>query len=72
MIDSQMRSGIRKAMKMQNKSGYRVSLDAGCNKNMVQTFLAGNNDIRLMKLDSLCRKGLGMTFNDVLILGQMK
>jgi hypothetical protein len=70
MIDEQMRLGLRKAMKMQNKSGYRISNDAGVNKNLARTFLNGDNDIKLLTLNALCVQGLGMSFNDILILGQ--
>lgn len=72
MIDAQMREGIRKAMVIKNKTANKVSVDAGYNQNQVARFLAGDNDIQLMTLQALCVKGLGMSFNDILILGQME
>lgn len=72
MIDEQFRNGIRKALKMQGTNPGHVSVKAGYNRNLLRLFLNGNNGISLMTLDSICRKGLDMTFNDVLILGQME
>ena len=56
MIDSQMRRGIEKALVIQKKTAAQVSKDAGCNRNLVTTFLNGNNDIKLMTLQSVCVK----------------
>ena len=71
MIAQQMRQGIRKAIKIKETSANNVSLDAGCNRNLASQFLGGDNDIKMKTLEKLCVDGLGMSFNDILILGQM-
>ena len=72
-MKGQMVRGFRKALAHTDKSKRAVSLDAGFNENLLGEYMRGENrDIQFMTVEKLCEEGLGMSFNEVWILGQMK
>jgi len=48
----------------------QASLSAGFNANALTRFVNGNNDIKLMTLDAICRKGFHKSFNTIWELGK--
>ena len=43
----------------------QASMKAGFNENALNRFVNGKHDIKLMTLDTICRKGFGSTFDVV-------
>ena len=71
MMKDQMRRGFNKALDHKGMSKRSVSLKAGVNENLLAEYLRGDGDIYMKTVESLCVNGLGMSFNEVWILGQM-
>ena len=73
MKESQMRRGFRKAMKFKGMKANAVCHLAGVGRNLLSEYLRDpDKDIYVGTVIKLCERGLGMSFNEVWILGQMK
>lgn len=71
-ISNQVRRGIKIACINADISVVGACKKAGVSKSTIYRFMQGNNDISMLKLDTLFRLGLDSTFQDILELGEGK
>jgi len=63
-LSDHLREGIRLAIYETRISARQASLKAEFNENQVNRFLAGA-DMHMDRIERLCRKGFGLSFNKV-------
>ena len=65
-----IRRGIKRRIADLNSSRERTAKSAGIATQTIQTFLAGNTDIRISTLAKYCEDGLGTSLDEIIRLGQ--
>ncbi|RKZ97811.1 MAG: hypothetical protein DRQ42_09265 [Gammaproteobacteria bacterium] len=70
MISKQVRKGIKIACINADTTVSAACKQSGVPKASIYRFMAGTNDIYMVKLDTLCRLGLNCTLTDVLEMGK--
>jgi len=70
MLSDDMKRGIKIACVKKERTIAQAAGYAGVSPASIYRFVKGDSDIRLMHLDTFCRKGLGLSFEAVMKLGK--